>query len=89
LRAPTPKGAALLTDLGGVTPTIVYTGPTRTPDQLARLNVAADEPAHGDVALIEAWEADRWVIGSGRPSLPKFASSSSSLASRFSVELKS
>jgi D-alanyl-D-alanine carboxypeptidase len=45
LRAPTPKGAALLTDLGGVTPTIVYTGPTRTPDQLARLNVAADEPA--------------------------------------------
>jgi D-alanyl-D-alanine carboxypeptidase len=45
LRAPTPKGAALLTDLGGVTPTIVYTGPTRTPDQLARLNVTADEPA--------------------------------------------
>jgi D-alanyl-D-alanine carboxypeptidase len=44
LRAPTPKGAALLSDFGSITPTIVYTGPTRTPDQLARLNVAADEP---------------------------------------------
>jgi D-alanyl-D-alanine carboxypeptidase len=44
LRAPTPKGAALLSDLGAITPTIVYTGPTRTPDQLAKLNVAADEP---------------------------------------------
>ena len=29
------------------------------------------------------------VIGSGRPCLPKFASNSSSLASRFSVELNS
>jgi D-alanyl-D-alanine carboxypeptidase len=45
LRAPTPKGAALLSDLGAITPVIVYTGPTRTPDQLARLNVSADEPA--------------------------------------------
>jgi D-alanyl-D-alanine carboxypeptidase len=44
LRAPTPKGAALLSDLGAITPVIVYTGPTRSPDQLARLNVA-DEPA--------------------------------------------
>jgi D-alanyl-D-alanine carboxypeptidase len=44
LRAPTPKGAALLSDLGAITPVIVYTGPTRTPDQLARLNVSADEP---------------------------------------------
>jgi D-alanyl-D-alanine carboxypeptidase len=47
LRAPTPKGAALLSDLGAITPTIVYTGPTRTPDQLARLNVIADEPGGG------------------------------------------
>jgi D-alanyl-D-alanine carboxypeptidase len=45
LRAPTPKGAALLSDFGAITPTIVYTGPTRTPDQLAKLNVIADEPA--------------------------------------------
>ena len=47
LRAPTPKGAALLSDFGSITPTIVYTGPTRTPDQLARLNVTADEPGGG------------------------------------------
>jgi D-alanyl-D-alanine carboxypeptidase len=47
LRAPTPKGAALLSDFGSITPTIVYTGPTRTPDQLARLNVIADEPGDG------------------------------------------
>jgi D-alanyl-D-alanine carboxypeptidase len=47
LRAPTPKGAALLSDFGSITPTVVYTGPTRTPDQLARLNVVADEPGGG------------------------------------------
>jgi D-alanyl-D-alanine carboxypeptidase len=46
LRAPTPKGAALLSDLGAITPTIVYTGPTRTPDQLAKLN-PNDEPPSG------------------------------------------
>jgi D-alanyl-D-alanine carboxypeptidase len=45
LRAPTPKGAALLSDFGAITPTIVYTGPTRNADQLAKLNVVADEPA--------------------------------------------
>jgi D-alanyl-D-alanine carboxypeptidase len=45
LRAPTPKGAALLSDFGAITPTTVYTGPTRTPDQLTKLNVIADEPA--------------------------------------------
>jgi D-alanyl-D-alanine carboxypeptidase len=44
LRAPTPKGAALLSDFGATTPTVVYTGPTRTPDQLARVNLN-DEPA--------------------------------------------
>jgi D-alanyl-D-alanine carboxypeptidase len=44
LRAPTPKGAALLSDFGAITPTVVYTGPTRTPDQLARVN-PNDEPA--------------------------------------------
>ncbi len=30
LRAPTPKGAALLSDSGAITPTVVYTGPTRS-----------------------------------------------------------
>ena len=43
LRAPTPKGAALLSDAGAVTPIVVYTGPTRTPDEIARL--ATIEPA--------------------------------------------
>jgi D-alanyl-D-alanine carboxypeptidase len=35
LRAPTPKGAALLSDFGAVTPTVVYTGPTRAQPELA------------------------------------------------------
>jgi D-alanyl-D-alanine carboxypeptidase len=46
LRAPTPKGAALLTDFGAVTPTVVYTGPTRTPAQLANLNDNEATPRH-------------------------------------------
>jgi D-alanyl-D-alanine carboxypeptidase len=44
LRAPTPKGAALLSDFGAVTPTVVYTGPTRTPAQLANLNSSEAAP---------------------------------------------
>jgi D-alanyl-D-alanine carboxypeptidase len=43
LRAPTPKGAALLSDAGPVTPVVVYTGPTRTPEEVAKL--AAIQPA--------------------------------------------
>ncbi len=43
LRAPTPKGGTLLSDEGPVVPVIVYTGPTRTPAQLA--NLAAIEAA--------------------------------------------
>jgi D-alanyl-D-alanine carboxypeptidase len=43
LRAPTPKGAALLSDQGAVTPVVVYTGPTKTPAQIAALD--AVEPA--------------------------------------------
>jgi D-alanyl-D-alanine carboxypeptidase len=37
LRAPTPKNLNLLADAGPVIPTVVYTGPTRTPAQLATL----------------------------------------------------
>jgi D-alanyl-D-alanine carboxypeptidase len=37
LRAPTPKGAALLSDFGAITPTVVYTGPTRTAAEIANL----------------------------------------------------
>ena len=37
LRAPVPKGAALLSDFGAATPIVVYTGPTRTPEQLAHI----------------------------------------------------
>ncbi len=43
LRVPTPKGAALLSDAGAVTPVVVYIGPTRTPDEIAKL--ATVEPA--------------------------------------------
>ena len=37
LRTPTPKNANLLSDLGPVTPIVVYTGPTRTQSELANL----------------------------------------------------
>ena len=46
LRAPTPKGAALLSDFGAVTPTVVYTGPTRTSAQLANLSASEAAPHH-------------------------------------------
>lgn len=46
LRAPTPKGAALLSDFSAVTPTVVYTGPTRTPAQLANLSASEAAPHH-------------------------------------------
>ena len=47
LRAPTPKGAALLSDQGAVTPVVVYTGPTRTAAQLAKLEaIEAAVPHH-------------------------------------------
>jgi len=44
LRAPTPKGAALLSDAGVVTPVVVYTGPMRTPAEIAKLD-AIEPPA--------------------------------------------
>jgi D-alanyl-D-alanine carboxypeptidase len=37
LRAPSPKNANLLADAGPVTPVVVYTGPTRTPAEVANL----------------------------------------------------
>jgi D-alanyl-D-alanine carboxypeptidase len=37
LRGPTPKNANLLSDIGPITPIIVYTGPTRTQAELASL----------------------------------------------------
>jgi D-alanyl-D-alanine carboxypeptidase len=47
LRAPTPKGAALLNDFGAITPVVVYTGPTRTADQLAKMTAIEEaEPHH-------------------------------------------
>jgi D-alanyl-D-alanine carboxypeptidase len=47
LRAPTPKGGALLSDEGPVVPVVVYTGPTRTPAQLANLSALQEAaPPH-------------------------------------------
>jgi D-alanyl-D-alanine carboxypeptidase len=46
LRAPTPKGAALLSDGGAVTPIVVYTGPTRTSAEIARLNAIEEAAPH-------------------------------------------
>jgi len=46
LRAPTPKNANLLNDSGPIVPVVVYTGPTRTPEQLAKAG-ADDGLPHG------------------------------------------
>jgi D-alanyl-D-alanine carboxypeptidase len=46
LRAPTPKGAALLSDFGAITPTVVYTGPTRTAAELANLSAIETAAPH-------------------------------------------
>jgi D-alanyl-D-alanine carboxypeptidase len=46
LRAPTPKNANLLSDAGPVTPIVVYTGPTRTPAELANLASLPEEAAN-------------------------------------------
>jgi D-alanyl-D-alanine carboxypeptidase len=43
LRAPT--NPVLLSDLGPVMPVLVYTGPTRSPDQLANMPMPADDAA--------------------------------------------
>jgi D-alanyl-D-alanine carboxypeptidase len=57
LRTPTPKGAALLSDFGAITPTVVYTGATRTPDQLAKLNVEEAAPHHKKKAGVKTLAA--------------------------------
>jgi len=46
LRAPTPKGASLLSDQGPVAPIVVYTGPTRSPAQIAKLNAIEEATPH-------------------------------------------
>jgi D-alanyl-D-alanine carboxypeptidase len=71
LRAPTPKNANLLADGGPITPIVVYTGPTRTPAEIAGLAAipeAADAPArkkgkHGRTAEAKATD--------GTPSIAK------------------
>ena len=46
LRAPVPKGAALLSDFNTEPPVVVYTGPKRTPAEVAKLNAIEPGPAH-------------------------------------------
>ncbi|MDR3420889.1 MAG: D-alanyl-D-alanine carboxypeptidase [Xanthobacteraceae bacterium] len=46
LRAPTPHGAALLSDFGTATPVVVYTGPTRSPADLAKLEAREAAAPH-------------------------------------------
>ena len=46
LRAPTPKGAALLSDQPAVAPIVVYTGPTRTQAQIAALSAIEEAAPH-------------------------------------------
>jgi D-alanyl-D-alanine carboxypeptidase len=47
LRAPLPKGAALLNDQGTGVPVVVYTGPTRTPAEVAALAALPPAAPHG------------------------------------------
>jgi D-alanyl-D-alanine carboxypeptidase len=78
LRAPSLKNANLLFDAGPVTPIVVYTGPTRTPAQLANLTteLAADPgrkkakhkataAQHADIKAAVAKPAD------GKPAVAK------------------
>ena len=73
LRAPVPKGAALLSDFGAATPVVVYTGPTRTLAELATMKsepvvamhrrkkgakTAAAKPADEKAAATEAKATD-------------------------------
>ncbi len=46
LRAPTPKGAALLSDAGAVTPVVVYIGPTRSQAEIAKLATVEPPAPH-------------------------------------------
>jgi D-alanyl-D-alanine carboxypeptidase len=46
LRAPTPKGAALLSDQSAAPPIVVYTGPTRTQSQIAALSAIEEAAPH-------------------------------------------
>ena len=46
LRAPSPKGAALLSDSGPVLPVVVYAGPTRSPADVAKLETLAPAGHH-------------------------------------------
>ncbi|MGB7100716.1 MAG: D-alanyl-D-alanine carboxypeptidase family protein [Xanthobacteraceae bacterium] len=46
LRAPTRKGAALLSEQGPVAPIVVYTGPTRTAAQIATLSAIEEAAPH-------------------------------------------
>jgi D-alanyl-D-alanine carboxypeptidase len=46
LRAPTQKGASLLSDQGPVAPIVVYTGPTRSPAQIAKLSTIEEAAPH-------------------------------------------
>jgi D-alanyl-D-alanine carboxypeptidase len=69
LRAPTPKGAALLSDQGAAVPVVVYTGPTRTQAELAKLDVNEAAPHHkkkGAARAAAANATDEKVAPDGR-----------------------
>ena len=74
LRAPTPKGAALLSDQGAVTPVVVYTGPTRTPEQIAALQAveaAAPHRKKGAAKTATTKATDEKVAPDGKPPAEK------------------
>ena len=78
LRAPTTKNLALLPELGPVVPTIVYTGPTRTQQQvdaLAALPEAADPaPKKGKKKAAKAEAKPSTKAAAVTPSAPAPAS---------------
>jgi D-alanyl-D-alanine carboxypeptidase len=75
LRAPTPKGAQLLSDFGSEPPVVVYTGPTRTPAEVAKLNAIEETAPHHkkkDAAKTgTAARGDEKAIPDGKPPTDK------------------
>jgi D-alanyl-D-alanine carboxypeptidase len=94
LRAPTPKGAALLSDQSAAPPIVVYTGPTRTPSQIAALSAIEEAAPHhkkkggkteGKTA---AKPADEEATDGNKPRVKWTPTSSSTLATTPPPELE-
>ena len=83
LRAPTPKNANLLADIGPITPIVVYTGPTRSQAELANL------PPDSAVEPVKKKGQERGAAAKGGKTPAKATNGKSSSASPPSGESSS